>query len=633
MCPTECSSILIKCISLTLFTFQHGAKYIYDTDDDNYLEYDLSGFQASQQWTSHLVLSTNNLTNNPYVHFGQSTLWPRGYPLDRVGLAAERHYSVCDVLAPAAASVQQGVVDGDPDVDAIFRLTRRHKSGPLRLKFDAVAPPYSLPSRTFAPFNSQNTFFTASAFWALLLPGNSVTDRVIDIYRSYWAQRLLWLVGGAVTFAPPVSLQVRNAHSDLADAQDESLLYRDIGRYISVLSRWECGDEVEFMFDCVTRLSRHLVTEGFWTSQDADMVDAWLEDLSSIGYVPPRLNSAGSDVDTCLSDNSKPRRRVVFYPVEQNTSLPHSSSLHVPAGSTSWHLVADHVTSVCGRMYGSYWTAAMRNAHKYADILLVISVPGDIHSSLPSLEAIYRPHFVNIIYCARHTISSAFVDRWKVSIVWVNEEPDVLSCLVAAGSLHYRVRGLFHITANMLLNAQRGRITNFVESLVWMTSEFHAYRSAVLSLCYRQSLTCRHMSRDVLSRFAGNIDDSTKLSGQQKAKLRACVTKLQGDPTWVSQKDVLWVSDLAMYVPSRLIPRLVELRSALSTDHSPQHDVLLPLMFECDQHTVNYLQYSVDIEALSDVSRVDYVAPFPFDKVKSLVNATKQFCSYVEQFK
>jgi len=608
---------------------QHGAKYIYDTDDDNFLQYDLSGFHASQQWSSHLVLVTDNLTNNPYVHFGQSTLWPRGYPLERVGLGAERRYSLCDMTPPA---VQQGVVDGDPDVDAIFRLTRRQKSGVLRLTFDRAAPPYVLPHRTFAPFNSQNTFFAAGAFWGLLLPGNSVSDRVIDIYRSYWMQRLLWLVGGEVMFVPPMAYQVRNLHSDLADAHDESVLYRDVGQYISALNRWECDSETEFMFDCISKLSRHLVTEGFWTSRDADMVDAWLSDLSSIGYVPPPLPSTGSGIETCLSDKSK-RRRVVFYPVEQNTTLPHTTSLHVPAGSTNWELVTKHVGSACGPVYSNYWNLAMKNARKYPNILLVISVPGNIHSSLPYLEATYRPHFPNILYCARYKVSDEFIDRWKISSIWVDEDPALLPCLLAAGAVHYNVHGVFHITANMFMNSEHGRITSFVDTLVWMTGEFHAYSSATLSQCYRKSIVCRHMSRDILSHFTGTIEDSVALSGQQKVKLRTCITKLEQDPTWVSQKDVLWVSDFAMYVPSRLIQHLAELREALSPDHNPQHDLLVLLMFECDQLTVNYLRHSVDIEALTDVSRVDYVLPFPFDKINSVADATKLFCSFIEQFK
>lgn len=611
--------------------FQHGAKYIYDTDDDNFLQSDLSGFDASRQWSSHLVLVTSNLTNNPYIHFGQSTLWPRGYPLDRVGLGAERRYSICDVSSPA---VQQGVVDGDPDVDAIFRLTRRQKSGPLRLSFDRAAPPYVLPRRTFAPFNSQNTFFTASAFWGLVFPSNSVSDRVVDIYRSYWAQRLLWLVGGEVMFAPPMAFQVRNPHSDLADANDESVLYRDVERYISVLSQWECDKETQLMFDCVAKLSRHLVSEGYWNSRDADMVDAWLSDLSSIGYVPPPLSSAiGSGTNTCLSDTSKRHHRIVFYPVEQNTTLPHSSVLHTPEGSTNQELVAKHISSACGPMHSNYWNLAVQNARKYPNILLVISVPGNIHSSLPGLEAIYRPHFANILYCTRHKINDEFIDRWRVSVVWVDADPALLPCVLAAGEIHYNVHGVFHVAANMFVNSERSQIASFVDTLVWMTGEFHAYSSATLSQCYRKTISCRHMSRGILAHFTGVIEDSLKLSGQQKANLRSCVAKLEHDPTWVSQKNALWVSDFAMYVPSKLIPRLAELRAVLSPDRSPDYDVLVPLMFECTQHTVNYLRHSTDIEDLTDASRADYVLPFPFDKVKSLPDATKQMCAYIEQFK
>jgi len=614
---------------LVLFIFQHGAKYIYDTDDDNFLQYDLSRFETSQQWSSRLVLVSNNLTNNPYIHFGQSTLWPRGYPLERVGLPAERRYSLCDVTPPA---VQQGVVDGDPDVDAIFRLTRREKSGPLHLSFDRAAPPYVLPPRTYAPFNSQNTFFAASAFWALPFPSNSVSDRVIDIYRSYWAQRLLRLIGGGVSFAPPMAFQVRNLHSDLADADDESILYHNVSRYLLALNRWQCYDaEAQFMFDCVSGLSRHLVAEGFWTSRDADMIDAWLSDLSSVGYVPPPLPYSVTGSETCLSPTR--RRRVVFYPVEQNTTLPHSSSLHIPSGSTNWDLVAKHVSSACGPTHSNYWNLAMQNARKYPNILLVISVPGNIHTSLPSLEATYRPHFPNIIYCSRHKISDEFIDLWKVSVIWIGGNPAVLPCLIAAGEMHYNVHGVLHIAANMFLNSEQGQIASFVDSLVWMTGEFHAYSSSTLSQCHRKTITCHHMSHGILAQFTGMIEDSATLSGQQKANLRSCVTKLEHDPTWVAQKDMIWVSDLAMYVPLKLIPQLAELREVLSPDNSPEHDLLMSLMFECSQLTVNYLRPSTELEALTNASRADYVLPFAFDKVNSIPDVTKQMCLYIEQFK
>jgi len=438
------------------------------------------------------------------------------------------------------------------------------------------------------------------------------------------------LIDEGVTFAPPMAYQVRNLHSDLADANEESVLYRDVGQYISVLNKWECDDGTQFMFDCILKLSRHLVGEGFWTSRDADMVDAWLSDLSSVGYVPPPLSATRSRTDDCISEKTK-HHRVVFYPVEQNTTLPHSKNLYVPQGTNNQELVTKHVTAACGPMHSSYWNSALQNARKYPRILLVISVPGNIHKSLPSLEAIYRPHFPNILYCTWHKISDSFVDRWKISIVWIDEDPALLPCLLAAGEIHYNVHGVLHIAANMFLNSEHGRITNFVDSLVWMTGEFHAYRSSALNQCYRKNIGCRHMSRGVLAQFTGIMEDSAALSGQQKAKLKSCVTKLEHDPTWVSQRDVLWVSDVAMYVPSRLLARLAELRTALSkSDQSPQYDLLVALMLECEQLTVNYFRHSIETAAWNST---DYVLPFLFDKVGSFAGVTKQFCSYIEQFK
>lgn len=63
---------------------------------------------------------------------------------------------------------------------------------------DAIQP-LALPSGVFSPYNSQNTVHQRSAFWALYLP-SSVSFRVTDIWRSFWAQRLLWETDGSVVF-------------------------------------------------------------------------------------------------------------------------------------------------------------------------------------------------------------------------------------------------------------------------------------------------------------------------------------------------------------------------------------------------------------------------------------------------
>ncbi len=60
---------------------------------------------------------------NPYIHFGQPSVWPRGLPLDMVSSnSPERAYDTLDLgVTPL---IKHGLVEGDADVDAIFRLTR-----------------------------------------------------------------------------------------------------------------------------------------------------------------------------------------------------------------------------------------------------------------------------------------------------------------------------------------------------------------------------------------------------------------------------------------------------------------------------------------------------------------------------
>ncbi len=78
MVPFGCNNIFSTCTCISnFFFFQHGAKVIYETDDDNLAEDGINGFHLTETCWG-LTIDTHNLTYNPYVHFGQSTLWPRG---------------------------------------------------------------------------------------------------------------------------------------------------------------------------------------------------------------------------------------------------------------------------------------------------------------------------------------------------------------------------------------------------------------------------------------------------------------------------------------------------------------------------------------------------------------------------
>ena len=221
---------------------------------------------------------------NPYEHFGQSTIWPRGYPLDHIADPPSHKFIRCEGVD---TSIQQGIVNGDPDVDAIFRLTRKDKGVDLNVEFDGNSLPVALPPNTLAPFNSQNTLFLNRALWAMLLP-TTVAFRVTDIWRGYWAQRLLWDVGSHLSFFPPNAVQFRNAHNYLADFIDEQEMYRQSSQLVNFLVNWQ--SDREHFFSRVLELSVAMTENGFWEMPDAVLTKAWLEDLVSIGYEMPVIN-------------------------------------------------------------------------------------------------------------------------------------------------------------------------------------------------------------------------------------------------------------------------------------------------------------------------------------------------------
>ena len=268
-----------------LYAIQHGAKIIYDTDDDNS---PTSGEITFHQKESgdFFVYKTDSLVVNPYVHFGQSTIWPRGYPLDHIANTPSYKFVKCEGVD---TSIQQGVVNGDPDVDAIFRLTRKDEDVDLKVEFDAEAPPVVLPPKTLAPFNSQNTLFLHKAVWGMLLP-TTVAFRVCDIWRGYWAQRLLWDVGSQLSFFPPNAVQYRNAHNYLLDFIDEKMVYHDSTHFVEFLRKWK--SEKQDLFSRALELSVAMAQNGFWGISDAILTEAWLADLISVGYEMPSINPA-----------------------------------------------------------------------------------------------------------------------------------------------------------------------------------------------------------------------------------------------------------------------------------------------------------------------------------------------------
>ncbi|KAF5473273.1 hypothetical protein F2P56_009897 [Juglans regia] len=282
-----------------LFAIQHGAKKIFDADDrgdvidgdiGKHFDVELVGEGARREVILQYSHDNPNRTVvNPYIHFGQRSIWPRGLPLENVGEVGHEEYYT-EVFG-GKQFIQQGISNGLPDVDSMFYFTRKSGLEAFDIRFDEHAPKVAFPQGIMVPVNSFNTIYHSAAFWGLMLPV-SISSMASDVLRGYWGQRLLWEIGGYVVVYPPTVH--RNDRTEAYPFSEEKDLHVNVGRLIKFLVSWR-SKEHRF-FEKILQLSFAMAEEGFWTDKDVKFTAAWLQDLLAVGYRQPRLMSLELDM-------------------------------------------------------------------------------------------------------------------------------------------------------------------------------------------------------------------------------------------------------------------------------------------------------------------------------------------------
>lgn len=201
-----------------------GATAILDTDDDN--EPLTNAFPKRLR-----TVRTRGAWVNPHPWFGSGRSWPRGFPLSRVS-EGRRPLTVVQGENPTRPKlVTQYLADGDPDVDAVWRMTVGRG-----VEFQRGRPTLELTPGSWSPINSQATLWKRGAFPLMFLPVG-VPDRVTDILRGYLALSCLWGGGSTARLAGPLVFQSRNAHDLRADLRAEMTLYTEVENWAELLGR------------------------------------------------------------------------------------------------------------------------------------------------------------------------------------------------------------------------------------------------------------------------------------------------------------------------------------------------------------------------------------------------------------
>lgn len=189
--------------------WKRGADVVATVDDDN-IPY--------ENWGDNLVVGKNisvtryepaNTVFDPLSVTNNKIMWHRGYPIELVYNKNEILGSYIDTITPL---IQANLWDGDPDIDAIYRIPHRPE-----VSFD-VKDFYS--STKIAPFNSQNTFIHRE-----VLPYYAVIPhigRMDDIWGGYFAQKQF---SNSLVFGEPTVYQARNQQDLSKNLKDEILGY------------------------------------------------------------------------------------------------------------------------------------------------------------------------------------------------------------------------------------------------------------------------------------------------------------------------------------------------------------------------------------------------------------------------
>ncbi len=254
-----------------------GATCLYETDDDN---------APLPTWAPRSQLaSAHEATLDPqaphrnwlniYRLFSDRLIWPRGFPLDLVREPSTGTPALAATPAIAPAPIQQGLADGSPDVDAVWRLI---------LDEDITFRPEAsvrLAPGTWCPFNSQTTWWWPAAFPLLYLP-SYCSFRMTDIWRGFVAQRCLWAMGYGLVFHRAEVVQLRNPHHLLRDFSAEITGYEGNQRLTDTLAALDLASDPARASDNLVLCYEALVREKFVPEQELGLVQRWVADLAAV---------------------------------------------------------------------------------------------------------------------------------------------------------------------------------------------------------------------------------------------------------------------------------------------------------------------------------------------------------------
>ena len=256
-----------------IYAISKGAEKIYESDDDNipnknFFSQKINKFRLFEIKEKGFI--------NIYKYFlkdNKNIIWPRGLPLGKIYNNEKLNFSFFK-KKKINFSIIQRLCNGNPDVDAIYRLINNK----ININFPS-GKGFFANNKSYIPFNSQNTVWDQSVFPLMYLP-TYCTMRSTDIWRLYITTYIMNKTNMRILFTSPTAFQKRNPHNLLNDFKLEVPVYKDVEKLIDILKKVKIRKSKKYMLINLLNCYKKLVEYRFIHKNELNLVKSWCKDIS-----------------------------------------------------------------------------------------------------------------------------------------------------------------------------------------------------------------------------------------------------------------------------------------------------------------------------------------------------------------
>lgn len=265
-----------------LYAIQHGAKEIYEIDEDIIIS-KIKSIEMNDYINICYGVRNDSLMINPYSYFGENNIWPRGFRLNDIGKDYNnKFYNIKSNQLLLKPLIFQGLINGIPDVDSIFIQTRIKKHNKIDFYFKDIYPLLYFPGQ-YIPLNSKNTKYLYDIFPFIVLP-TSLNETLCDILRGFILQRIAWGYNGSVVYHASDTLNNKNNYVVSSKFTEERYLFIKLEQILVLMNektKINSNNPIELLYNIIN----NLIKGGILHKKDLDVYKAFLDDLSHFGYI------------------------------------------------------------------------------------------------------------------------------------------------------------------------------------------------------------------------------------------------------------------------------------------------------------------------------------------------------------